>query len=377
MAYDPGRHGVHADDRSIEDLSAALGTILADEVAAARLPADLLADDRRADRLRGPDPPDRHGADGRCQQPLRGRRARRPDGRAGHGLPRGRGQRRQRPRAGHVPQRQPLAADARVRPVPPDGADGDLPPPRHRARAARHRAHRARGGPGPAAAATQRRRVPPGGDAPRGRRRRRRERRPPAALRDPLRHRQDRPVARPGRDPPRPVARRPARPPGAGGPLERHDRRRGRRDRRAAGRRPRAGHHRRPGLPARPTGPRAARRGARPRLADARGDPRSPTPRTVISASWGRPPPDAARAGPTGPPDVASLGTPASTIPQGALPSATRNGDRRLSPRSASSTWRSASARSGRWTACPSTSPPGSSSRSSGRPAAARRRPCG
>ena len=104
------------------------------EVAAARLPADLLADHRRADRLRGPDPPDRHGADGRCQQPLRRRRARRPDGRAGHGLPRGGRQRRQRPRAGHVPQRQPLAADPRVRPVPPDGADGDLPPPRHRAR---------------------------------------------------------------------------------------------------------------------------------------------------------------------------------------------------------------------------------------------------
>ena len=31
MAYDPGRHGVHADDRSIEDLSAALGTILAEK----------------------------------------------------------------------------------------------------------------------------------------------------------------------------------------------------------------------------------------------------------------------------------------------------------------------------------------------------------
>ena len=30
VAYDPGRHGVHADDRSIEDLSAALGTILAE-----------------------------------------------------------------------------------------------------------------------------------------------------------------------------------------------------------------------------------------------------------------------------------------------------------------------------------------------------------
>ncbi len=88
--------------------------------------------------------------------------------------------------------------------------------------------------------------------------------------RDPLRHRQDRPVAGAGRDPARPVARRPARPPGARRPLERDDRRRGRRDRRAAGRRPRAGHHRRPGLPARPTGPRAPRGGARPRLADAR-----------------------------------------------------------------------------------------------------------
>jgi diguanylate cyclase (GGDEF)-like protein len=31
VAYDPGRHGVHADDRSIEDLSAALGTILAEK----------------------------------------------------------------------------------------------------------------------------------------------------------------------------------------------------------------------------------------------------------------------------------------------------------------------------------------------------------
>ena len=30
VAYDPGRHGVHADDRSIEDLSAALGKILAE-----------------------------------------------------------------------------------------------------------------------------------------------------------------------------------------------------------------------------------------------------------------------------------------------------------------------------------------------------------
>ena len=122
------------------------------------------------------------GADGRCEQPLRGRRARRPDGRAGHGLPRGRGRRHRRPRAGHVPQRQPLAADPRVRPVPPDRADGDLRPPRHRARAAGHRADRARGGPGPAAAAPQRRRVPAGRDAPRGRRRRRRERRPAAAL---------------------------------------------------------------------------------------------------------------------------------------------------------------------------------------------------
>ena len=46
-----------------------------------------------------------------------------------------------------------------------------------------------------------------------------------------------------------------------------HDRRRGRRDERAARRHPRARHHRRPGLSARPTRPRAARRAPRPRRA--------------------------------------------------------------------------------------------------------------
>ena len=59
VAYDPGRHGVSPDERSIEDVSAALGTILARAVAAPGLPADLLDDERRGHRLRGPHPADR------------------------------------------------------------------------------------------------------------------------------------------------------------------------------------------------------------------------------------------------------------------------------------------------------------------------------
>ena len=47
VAYDPGRHGVSPDERSIEDVSAALGTILARTRASTRLPAHLLDLDRR------------------------------------------------------------------------------------------------------------------------------------------------------------------------------------------------------------------------------------------------------------------------------------------------------------------------------------------
>ena len=220
---------------------------------------------------------------------------------------------------GHVPQRQPVATDARVRPVPPGRADGHLPPPRHRAEQLVIELTEREEVQDLAAAAPQRRRVPPGRDAPRGGRRRSRQRRPAAALRDPLRHRQDRPVAGPGRHPARPVPWRPARPPGAGRPVERDDRRRGRRDRRAAGRHPGAGHHRRPGLPARTAGARTSRRGARPRFADAG----AAASRTAICAWWASRPPDP-RAGRAAGPDVASPGTHASTIPQGALPSATR-----------------------------------------------------
>ena len=74
----------------------AIGTILARRAAPAGLPADLLDDDRRADRLRGPRsgrPTGRRSADASAL--FAAAEARRPDRRARPGLPRGRRRRRQ------------------------------------------------------------------------------------------------------------------------------------------------------------------------------------------------------------------------------------------------------------------------------------------
>ena len=57
------------------------------------------------------------------QHAVRGRGARRSDGRARHGLPAGRRRWRRRARCRHLPERQPLAAHARVRAVPHERAD--------------------------------------------------------------------------------------------------------------------------------------------------------------------------------------------------------------------------------------------------------------
>ena len=83
------------------------------------------------------------------------------------------------------------------------------------------------------------------GAAPRGRRRGRRQRRPAPALAGPVRHRQARPLARPGRRPAHGRAVRPAVAPRPGARPARPRRGRGRRDGRAAARPPRAPDRRR------------------------------------------------------------------------------------------------------------------------------------
>ena len=108
-------------------------------------------------------------------------------------------------------EHQPLAADARgarlqlVVAARDPRALLDQPGPRHRGadRARGHRRHR------PAAA--QRRDAPARGHPPRRRRRRGRERRPAPPLAGPVRHREDRPLARAGRRAARLLARGPAR----------------------------------------------------------------------------------------------------------------------------------------------------------------------
>ena len=126
VAFDPIRHGaasrgplgrraVRRDRQRPRDPRPAAG-----------LPADLLDDDRPAGRLRGPRPARRRGAVRRRQLALRRRRGRRPDRRARPRLPRDRRGRRAAARERRLPQRQPLAADARVEPVPRRRAQGDL-----------------------------------------------------------------------------------------------------------------------------------------------------------------------------------------------------------------------------------------------------------
>ena len=84
----------------------------------AGLSADLLAQDRQARRLRGSDPADRGLAARRCQQPVRGGRARRSDRRDRLCLPGCRGGGRRRARRGRLSERQPVTPDPRVRAVP-------------------------------------------------------------------------------------------------------------------------------------------------------------------------------------------------------------------------------------------------------------------
>ena len=262
VAYDPGRHGVLPDERSIEDLSAALGTILAEKSLRPVYQPIFSMTTGRADRLRGPHPPDRRRArwptPTACSPPRSA-----PTGRSSWTWPAWRSSRagvnglepgmylsvNLSPRTLESDQFHPVELTAIF------GRRGIAPG------AAGHRAHGARGGPGPAAAAAQRRRVPAGRDAPRGRRRRRRERRPAAPVSEI--HfdivKVDLSLVQGGilHDPSHGVLRALQE---LAARWSAHDRRRGRRDRRAARGHPRARHHRRPGLPARPARPRATRR---------------------------------------------------------------------------------------------------------------------
>ncbi len=271
VAYDPGRHGVSSDDRSIEDVSAAIGTILAEKLlrpvyqpifsmtsgevigfeglirptdgAPMADASSLFAAAERADRT--------VELDMACLQVV-------ADGI--HGLEPGVYLSiNLSPRTLESDQFHPVELTAIFgrRGIKPEQLVIELTE-REEVQDLQQ-------------LATQRGGVPAGRDAPRGRRRGCRERGAPAPQRDPLRHRQGRPVTGPGRHPPRPVPRRPARIAGAGGALDRAHRRGGRRDERAALRGPRARHHRRPGVPARPPGTRAARGDPRPRGAHAQG----------------------------------------------------------------------------------------------------------
>ena len=214
-AFDPGRHGVAPDDRSIEDVSAAIGTILAQRMlrpvyqpifsletgqpigyeSLIRLTegaplADanaLFAAAERVDRT--------VELDMACLEVV-------AEG------------------AGALDAGVYLSVN-----LSPRTLESELFHPSelttifracgHRAGPARRGADRARRGQRPRGSATQRRGLPAGRHPARRRRRRRGQRRPPAAERGPVRHRQDRPVARPGRDPARSGAGGPARAPGA------------------------------------------------------------------------------------------------------------------------------------------------------------------
>ena len=121
----------------------------------------------------------------------------------------------------------------------------------------------------------------------------RRQRRPAPAEPDPVRHRQDRPVARPGRRPVRDLAGRRRLAPGARPALGRLGHRRRDRDARAAPGRPPARDQRRPGLPPGPAeldrGPAQARcRHGRPGRA-ARPGQLAPGPRPIRSRARRRP----------------------------------------------------------------------------------------
>ena len=122
-AYDPGRHGVTPDERSIEDISAAIEHDRRQAAAPTGLPADLLAA-RPASPIgyEGPDPADRGRRRSPMPAPVRGGRARRSNGRARLGLPGGRGGGGRRARRGRLSQRQPVTPDARVGAVPPERA---------------------------------------------------------------------------------------------------------------------------------------------------------------------------------------------------------------------------------------------------------------
>jgi diguanylate cyclase (GGDEF)-like protein len=134
------------------------------------------------------------------------------------------------------------------------------------ARSADHRADGARDDRGPAAPATQPGGAPEGRHSDRDRRRGRRQRRPAAAEPVPLRYRQGRPVARPGRHSKRLVARGVELAARAGRPLGGLRGRRGTRDRQPAARSPRDWPQRRPGVPARPPGGDALPAAGRPGL---------------------------------------------------------------------------------------------------------------
>ena len=109
---------------------------------------------------------------------------------------------------------------------------------------------------------------------------------PAAPLPAPLRHRQDRPLARPGRHPARLVAQRPALAHGPRRPAGCRGHRRGPRDGRAAARAPRARHHDGPGLPAGPARaqprprPASTSRRSRPAPSSSASRPRCAAPRS-------------------------------------------------------------------------------------------------
>ena len=117
--FDPARHGVADDTRTlVADLEAAVSRV-ASQGRSGRLPADLLAHDRPDHRVRGAGPPVRglrlRVADGAV---------RRGGGDAAHGRARyrlcpGRAGRRRGARRGPLPVDQPVAADARIRAFSP------------------------------------------------------------------------------------------------------------------------------------------------------------------------------------------------------------------------------------------------------------------
>ena len=88
------------DERSIEDLSAALGTILAQQALRPVYQPIFSMTTGEPIGYEGLIRPTDGAADGRREQPVRRRRARRPHGRTRHGLPRRHRRRPRRPRAG-------------------------------------------------------------------------------------------------------------------------------------------------------------------------------------------------------------------------------------------------------------------------------------